>query len=43
MNLAEPFHERRGHIAIDLPGGHVLFTTRRRGDASDPVATLDLR
>jgi YfiH family protein len=30
------------HLALDLPGGHVLFTTRRGGVSEGPYATLNL-
>lgn len=37
--LTDPFEWRDRQIAIDLPGGHALFTTRAAGDlALDPGA-----
>ena len=30
------------HIAADLPGAHVLFTTRRGGVSTGPYASLNL-
>ncbi len=42
--LPEPFRWHEGQIAIDLPGGHVIFTTRAGGDlASDPAGSEQLR
>jgi len=42
MTLPEPFRWRSEHIAVDLPGAHALFTTRRGGVSSGPYATLNL-
>jgi len=39
--LPQPFAWRDGQIAIDLPGGHALFTTRAGGDLSRPSAALE--
>ena len=30
------------HLAIDLPGAHVVFTTRRGGVSAGPYASLNL-
>ena len=40
--LPAPFRFQDGHIAADLPGGHVLFTTRRGGVSGGPFASLNL-
>jgi len=40
--LPRPFTWRGGHIAADLPHGHVLFTTRHGGVSSGPYASLNL-
>lgn len=42
MRLADPFTPLGEHIAAALPGGHVLFTTRRGGVSRGPFATLNL-
>jgi polyphenol oxidase len=42
MELPEPFYPRGDHIAIDLPGAHALFTTRRGGFSEGPYASLNL-
>ena len=42
MNLAEPFEAAGEHIAIDLPGARVLFTTRRGGYSAGPYESLNL-
>ena len=42
MNLPDPFHPRGDHIAADLPGGTVLFSTRRGGVSEGPFASLNL-
>lgn len=42
MRLAAPFRAYGEHIAVDLPGGHVLFTTRRGGVSDGPFASLNL-
>lgn len=42
MRLAPPFRAAGDHIAVDLPGGHALFTTRRGGVSGGPFATLNL-
>jgi polyphenol oxidase len=42
LNLPEPFYPRGEHLAIDLPGAHVLFTTRRGGFSEGPYASLNL-
>ena len=42
--LPPPFTWREGQIAIGLPGGHALFTTRAGGDlAADPTGGERLR
>jgi YfiH family protein len=42
MKLTEPFYSRGEHVAIDLPGAHALFTTRRGGFSEGPYASLNL-
>ncbi len=38
----EPFELRGEHIAIELPGAHALFTTRRGGTSRGPFESLNL-
>jgi YfiH family protein len=40
--LAPPFRWSQEHVAIDLPGAHVLFTSRRGGVSRPPFDTLNL-
>jgi YfiH family protein len=40
--LAAPFRLAGEHIAIDLPGGHALFSTRRGGASAGPFRSLNL-
>jgi YfiH family protein len=42
VNLPEPFHAVAEQIGIDLPGSHVLFTTRRGGVSTGPYESLNL-
>lgn len=42
LTLPEPFYPRGEHVAIDLPGAHALFTTRRGGFSEGPYASLNL-
>lgn len=42
LKLPEPFYPRDEHVAIDLPGGRALFTTRRGGFSEGPYASLNL-
>ena len=42
MSLPAPFRHEGEHLAIDLPGGRAVFTTRRGGVSSGPYATLNL-
>lgn len=42
MMLPEPFHADQEHLAIDLPGAHALFTTRRGGFSSGAYTSLNL-
>src|SRR3954454_21984627 len=42
MELPEPFHWRGEHIGASLPGGEVLFSTRRGGVSPGPFASLNL-
>ncbi len=42
LALRQPFRGHGEHIAIDLPGGHVLFTTRRGGVSTGPFRSLNL-
>jgi YfiH family protein len=37
-----PFHRHGEHIAADLPGGRVLFSTRHGGVSSGPFSSLNL-
>jgi YfiH family protein len=40
--LPAPFRWEGAHIAADMPGGRVLFTTRRGGVSAGPYASLNL-
>jgi YfiH family protein len=42
LRIPAPFRLRGEHIAIDLPGGHALFSTRRGGHSTGPYASLNL-
>lgn len=42
VNLTAPFRALGEHVAIDLPGGRALFTTRRGGISTGPYVTLNL-
>jgi YfiH family protein len=42
MKPREPFINASEHLAIELPGAHVVFTTRRGGHSTGPYATLNL-
>jgi YfiH family protein len=42
LRLPAPFRLRGEHIAVDLPGGHALFSTRRGGRSAGPYASLNL-
>jgi YfiH family protein len=42
LRLPAPFRLRGEHIAIDLPGGHALFSTRRGGRSTGPYTSLNL-
>jgi polyphenol oxidase len=42
VRLPEPFHAEGEHLAIDLPGAHVVFTTRRGGFSHGPYTSLNL-
>jgi polyphenol oxidase len=42
VRLPDPFYARGEHLAIDLPGAHALFTTRRGGFSEGAYATLNL-
>ncbi len=42
MDLPEPFHWRDEHIGASLPGGELLFSTRRGGVSEGPFASLNL-
>ena len=42
MRLPEPFKPWGEHLAIDLPGARVVFTTRRGGRSTGPYASLNL-
>jgi hypothetical protein len=41
-DLPAPFRWEGDHVAANLPGGHVLFTTRRGGVSEGPFASLNL-
>jgi YfiH family protein len=40
--VREPFVVQGGHLAIELPGAHAVFTTRRGGFSSGPYESLNL-
>jgi YfiH family protein len=40
--LPEPFHWEGDHVAGELPGGRVLFSTRHGGVSTGPYASLNL-
>ncbi|MDP9401661.1 MAG: polyphenol oxidase family protein [Actinomycetota bacterium] len=40
--MQAPFRWQGDHVAADLPGAQVLFTTRRGGGSRPPFATLNL-
>jgi YfiH family protein len=42
MRLPAPFYVRGEHLAIDLPGAHAMFTTRRGGFSEGPYRSLNL-
>ena len=42
MELRAPFEPAGDHLAIALPGGRALFTTRRGGVSGGPYASLNL-
>lgn len=42
MTLPDPFHADGEHVGCDLPGGRVLFTTRRGGVSRGRYASLNL-
>jgi hypothetical protein len=42
VRLPEPFYPRGEHLAVDLPGAHALFTTRRGGFSEGPYTSLNL-
>lgn len=42
MDLPAPFAWHGEHVAIELPGGCALFTTRRGGVSAGPYASLNL-
>ncbi len=42
MKLAAPFYPWHEHIAVDLPAGHAVFTTRRGGFSEGPYESLNL-
>lgn len=42
MRLPDPFRPLAEHAVIDLPGGRVVFTTRRGGVSRAPYASLNL-
>lgn len=42
IELPAPFHWSEEHLAIELPGGRAMFTTRRGGVSRGAFATLNL-
>jgi polyphenol oxidase len=42
LTLPDPFYVRGEQLAIDLPGGRVVFTTRRGGHSTGPYESLNL-
>jgi YfiH family protein len=42
VGLAAPFYEYGEHYAIDFPGAHAAFTTRRGGHSGGPFTSLNL-
>src|SRR5919206_2465185 len=40
--LPTPFYQAADHLAIDLPGGRALFTTRQGGVSRGAYASLNL-
>ncbi len=42
VRAPEPFHAAGDHLAIELGGARVLFTTRRGGHSTGPYASLNL-
>jgi polyphenol oxidase len=42
VRLPPPFRAEGDHVAIELPGARVLFTTRRGGVSEGPYASLNL-
>jgi YfiH family protein len=42
MTIEPPFRVRGEHFAIDLPGAHALFTSRRGGCSAGAYASLNL-
>jgi copper oxidase (laccase) domain-containing protein len=42
VSLPHPFRREGPHVAADLPGGRVLFTTRHGGVSEGPYASLNL-
>jgi polyphenol oxidase len=42
VTLPAPFRHEGEHVAIELPGGRALFTTRRGGVSHGPYASLNL-
>jgi polyphenol oxidase len=42
LRLPEPFYLRGEHVAVEFPGAHALFTTRRGGFSEGPYASLNL-
>jgi hypothetical protein len=42
QTLPAPFRWENGHVRVDLPGGHGLFSSRAGGVSSGPFASLNL-
>jgi len=42
VRVPEPFRREGDHLAIDLPGARVLYTTRRGGVSTGPYESLNL-
>ena len=43
MQLAGPFQERDGQIAVDLAGARAIFTTRAWGDVRETLPEIARR
>jgi YfiH family protein len=43
MELRDPFYEREGQIALDVPGARAVFTTRSWGDVRETQEQIEER